>query len=79
MSDPSSIDQRASLWVMRWLTAVLLVSAACAIGFGAFLAFSQEVAIEQLESPLVMAAARQLFVSPRELYGALSAVRIRGS
>lgn len=68
MSDPPSVDQRASLWATRWLTAVLLVSAACAIGFGAVLALSQEDA-EALESPLVMAAARQLFVSPRELYG----------
>jgi hypothetical protein len=68
MSDPSSKDQRAPLWVSRWLTVILAVSAACAIGFGAVLAYSQEDA-EALESPLLMSAAHQLFGSPRELYG----------
>src|SRR5580658_10562177 len=56
MSDPSSKDQRAPLWVSRWLTVILAVSAACAIGFGAVLAYSQEDA-EALESPLLMSAA----------------------
>ena len=68
MSDPSVRDQRASFWGKAWVTAILMVSAACNVGVGAFLACSQEDA-EPLETPLLMSVARQLYQSPSELYG----------
>jgi hypothetical protein len=68
MSDPSKGVQRASFWGKAWVTAILLVSAVCAVGFGAVLAWSQEDA-ESLETPLLMSVARQLYRSPWELYG----------
>jgi hypothetical protein len=68
MSDPSARDQRASIWAKAWITAIPLVSAVCAVGFGASLACSQEDT-ESLETPLLMSVARQLYRSPWELYG----------
>jgi hypothetical protein len=68
MSDPSARDQRTSFWGKAWVTAILMVSAACNVGVGAFLACSQEDA-EPLETPLLMSVARQLYQSPSELYG----------
>ena len=51
-----------------WLTGVLAVGAAVAVGFGMSLALAREDA-EALETPLLLAVARQLQVGPWELYG----------
>ena len=68
MNDPSAPDQQVAFWGKAWVTAILLVATAFAIGLGAKLAFSTEDT-EPLETPLLMSVARQLYRSPWELYG----------
>ncbi len=41
MNDPSAPDQQVAFWGKAWVTAILLVAAAFAIGLGAKLAFSR--------------------------------------
>ena len=68
MNDPSAPDQQVAFWGKAWVTAILLVATAFAIGLGAKLAFSTEDT-EAPETPLLMSVARQLYRSPWELYG----------
>ncbi len=42
MNDPSAPDQQVAFWGRAWVTAILLVATAFAIGLGAKLAFSTE-------------------------------------
>jgi len=60
--------RRSSAWVKRWLTVVLGLAAAIAVGFGIVLLSSREDS-EPLESPLLLAIARQLHAGAWELYG----------
>jgi hypothetical protein len=58
-----------------WLTVVLGLAAAISVGFGILLLLSREDS-EPLESPLLLAVARQLHVGPWELYGPYSAANL---
>jgi hypothetical protein len=66
LADPAR--WRSSAWVERWLTVVLGLAAAVAVGFGILLLLSREDS-EPLESPLLLAVARQLHAGAWELYG----------
>jgi len=68
----SSSEQRRAAWASVWVTAVLAVSAAGAVGIGVLLALIVHDA-EALESPLMLSVARQLFNNPWELYGPFGA------
>jgi len=72
MSVRSSKQPRAAAWASRWVMVVLAVSAALTALSGLLLAFSLQDA-EALESPLIMSVARQLLISPWELYGPFGA------
>jgi hypothetical protein len=62
------MQKSAGVKTSAWVTAVLSAAAAVAVIFGASLAVSPEDT-EPLESPLLLAVARQLPRGPRELYG----------
>jgi hypothetical protein len=68
MSETRSKAGRGAGWGSAWVTAVLAVSAAATLGFWLVLAVGEED-IEALESPLMLAVARQLVAGPWELYG----------
>ncbi|MFI5457589.1 MAG: hypothetical protein ACHRXM_19275 [Isosphaerales bacterium] len=68
MSALSSWQRRAGAWASAWVTAILAVAAAGAIGIGVLLALRLQDA-EALESPLMLSIARQLSSSPWALYG----------
>lgn len=55
-------------WAEWWLTTVLALAAALTVGFGIVLLLGREDS-EALESPLLLAVARQLHAGPWELYG----------
>jgi hypothetical protein len=67
MSRNSTMERRPAAFWSFWITALLAVGA-CSL-FPWFLAALEDRDIEALESPLVLAAARQLEHSPWELYG----------
>jgi hypothetical protein len=66
---------RAPAWLKRWLTIVLALAAALAFGFGIAQFISREDS-EVLESPLLLAVARQLHAGPWELYGPYDAANL---
>ncbi|MGO9466005.1 MAG: glycosyltransferase family 39 protein [Isosphaeraceae bacterium] len=66
---------RSSAWVEWWLTVVLGLAAAIAVGFGILLALSREDS-EPVESTLLLAIARQLRAGPWELYGPFNAANL---
>jgi hypothetical protein len=68
-------QSRSTPWVERWLTVVLGLAAVLAIGFGILLLLSREDS-ESLESPLLLAVARQLYAGPWELYGPYNAANL---
>jgi hypothetical protein len=60
--------RRGGAWESTWTCAVLAAGAVFAVGIGVFTALDRHDA-EALESPLLLSVARQLLVSPWELYG----------
>ncbi len=66
---------RSSAWVEWWLTVILGLAAAIAVGFGILLLSSREDS-EPLESTLLLAVARQLHAGPWELYGPFNAANL---
>ncbi len=68
MSEQSQPAQAAGRWISRWLTAVLAAAAVVALATGLWRALAPDDT-EAMESPLLLAAARQLVASPWELYG----------
>ncbi len=66
---------RSSAWVEWWLTVVLGLAAAIAVGFGILLALSREDS-EPVELTLLLAIARQLRAGPWELYGPFNAANL---
>jgi len=67
VSKPPATERRVHFWASDWITAVLAVGAGV-LGFWVSMALRQEDT-EALESPLVMAVARQLVAGPWGLYG----------
>jgi hypothetical protein len=68
MSLPSRNQRRAGAWESAWVLAVLAVATLFAAGIGVSMALTTQDT-EVLESPLLLSVARQLLISPWELYG----------
>ncbi len=66
-SRPPATARRAHFWASGWITGVLAIGAGV-LGFWVSIALRQEDT-EALESPLVLAVARQLEEGPWRLYG----------
>jgi hypothetical protein len=71
LSDSSVATRRARAWASAWVSGVLGIAAALAVGFGLLLAANPEDT-EAIESPLLLAVARQLSEGPWGLYGPFS-------
>jgi hypothetical protein len=68
MSEPAQTHSCPGAWASAGVTAVLAASAVFSVGYGIMLALGQEDT-EALESPLLLAVARQLLAGPLQLYG----------
>jgi hypothetical protein len=71
MSEHSTIERHTGAWTAPWITAALLGAAGVGVIFGISLALGREDT-EAVESPLMLAVARQLLRGPGELYGPFS-------
>jgi hypothetical protein len=68
MSTAPAPKRSGEFWASAWVSSILVVSAALALGYRGWIALGPED-VEALESPLVMSAARQLTEGPAGLYG----------
>jgi hypothetical protein len=68
MAEPAQAPRSQGARVAAWVTAALGISAAISIAYGLFLALGRDDT-EALESPLLLALARQLVAGPWHLYG----------
>ena len=68
MSETPSTKPDGRGWASAWVTAMVAVSAAATLGYWSFRGLDRRDT-EAMESPLILSVARQLTVSPRELYG----------